>query len=655
MTYTIPAGVFHNTEVAPDLIHATLFFFDSKRGFHERAPVIGPVNGETHIQLRDPAGISAATLARVVDAVRQWEQLYDQGLQHTHRGEFEEALQSHHKALAICEHNTDFPRAPRYRHPVLGAIGHMNRMLGRYGKASQILEEAIREMPHSKQRVEATGELAVVYRHSNRLEDAKHACEEQYSTAQHLHSDKEMGRAIGNLGMINYQLFLLTGDKSLLDAAERQLTERVERSRRLKEAAATLSDPGAKAQMIQYASAREAIGLARLSLCHSAKGETKEAISTSLESLEVTFSQTDTTKIAFSRYFYGRALLLNGQKEEALAQFNPVNACTPIIALCKEPSDEHREYIKEMIEAGADLDLTDEQGYSALDCAVYCDDKATQTVLVEGLLRKHSQQEVDWLLSQSVLRKGYREIFQDRLRPVLLQAGDLLGLQNLRRVYADSLAADEQKQLQFDGLKFVRYIDMVRHGRIPKSTDNITQQFTSSMGASTETDCIVFISYRWINGARLENFTPDDKENTQYNRMLRALLEFLRLNPGVKPERLCLWIDWACVDQDNADVAARGIAALSMCIAQCDAMISLTDASYYERAWCCLEVKMIQVLRRSYKVHLWYEHVIDPTTGGECLRDGPTDIDLSIADTKLTLETDRKILLFLERQVKLLS
>lgn len=92
-----------------------------------------------------------------------------------------------------------------------------------------------------------------------------------------------------------------------------------------------------------------------------------------------------------------------------------------------------------------------------------------------------------------------------------------------------------------------------------------------------------------------------------------------------------------------------------MCIAQCDAMISLIDDLYYTRAWCCIEVMMIQTLQRSYNIHLWYEHVQDKETGDEFLRKGPLEKEMLIADAKLTLEGDRRSLTFLERQAKLLG
>ncbi|KAK1982061.1 hypothetical protein LZ30DRAFT_718338 [Colletotrichum cereale] len=69
-TYTVPAAAFHTSEVAPDALHATLFFFDSHRGFVKDAGVLGPKDGDAFTQLWDPAGISPRVLAEAVEAAR---------------------------------------------------------------------------------------------------------------------------------------------------------------------------------------------------------------------------------------------------------------------------------------------------------------------------------------------------------------------------------------------------------------------------------------------------------------------------------------------------------------------------------------------------------------------------------------------------------
>jgi tetratricopeptide (TPR) repeat protein len=548
MSYSIPEAAFHRTEVSPDILHATLFFFDSHRGFVKDARVLGPKDAESFIQPRDPAGVTPAALASMVDAVRSWEIFMGQGQQHAQRAEWEHALRAFNSALNLCESVENFPNPTRYRHLVLGELGNTNRRFGRYEQAKDILERALAEMGPSLQRVEFSGELGVVYRHMNRFVDAKHAFEIQYNTAKQLKFERAMCRAVGNLGMVNYQLSQQNHDDALLELAIKQLIERVQSARQIKEAIDTqATDSNTKAHWRKDATTWESIGLSRLSLCYAARGNAKEAIAVALEALNITSSSEDSTVIAVSRFFYGRALLLDGQREEALRQFNPHKACTPAIAFCKEPSEEHLQYLRELVEAGADMDLVDEQGYTALDYAVFSGDTATEELVLEGL-RQRLDGDVEHKLVQrqteAKLRKGYRELFQEKLRPVLLGGGGGDGLQNLRRVYADALAADKEKRSMFDGLKFVRYSDFLHFGKLPRSSDNLVQQFMPESSGNYQdgtAEFVIFFSYRWINKDPRTS-SPDDTKNTQYRRMVRAAEEFLRLHPSVDRERLRIWL-----------------------------------------------------------------------------------------------------------------
>jgi len=92
-----------------------------------------------------------------------------------------------------------------------------------------------------------------------------------------------------------------------------------------------------------------------------------------------------------------------------------------------------------------------------------------------------------------------------------------------------------------------------------------------------------------------------------------------------------------------------------MNLAQCNAMISLIDGEYYERSWCCIEALMIKTLTKAYGIHMWYEHIINPTTGEGYLKPGPLDMDINMAEKKVTFEGDRPKLIFLGRQTRLLG
>ncbi|KAI5924760.1 hypothetical protein F4810DRAFT_117124 [Camillea tinctor] len=70
MTYAIPAGAYHTSNVEPQDFHATLFFFDAKRGFLKTAGVLGPTDGGPYYMQRDAGANTAASLAREVQSAR---------------------------------------------------------------------------------------------------------------------------------------------------------------------------------------------------------------------------------------------------------------------------------------------------------------------------------------------------------------------------------------------------------------------------------------------------------------------------------------------------------------------------------------------------------------------------------------------------------
>jgi hypothetical protein len=108
--------------------------------------------------------------------------------------------------------------------------------------------------------------------------------------------------------------------------------------------------------------------------------------------------------------------------------------------------------------------------------------------------------------------------------------------------------------------------------------------------------------------------------------------------------------DYACIDQENAQEKERGIDALPLAVTQCNAMISLVDDIYYERAWCAVEVMLMRALVKSYGLHQWWEHV-DGT-----LRKGDVERLFDVGNLQLTKErVDRPKIDFLIRQSKLLG
>ena len=545
-TYTIPSATFHTTEVDPSIFHATLFFFDAHRGFDKNARVLGPKDIDSSHQIRDPNGLTVQGLAASVKLMRDYEQHMQRGQRHSEFAELEFALREFDVALNLIQSASVPMDLGYYRDNTYRAIGVANRRLGRYKTAQKFLETALKEIRLCPARASISGELGVVYRHMNLLDDAKRAAQIEYDTASQLGSLEGMCRAVGTLGMINYQLSQEKHDKELLKLAIKQLTERVESARTVAAASVLPTDDRKmRAKKAKSSIKREFIGLSRLSLCYTALGDLMQAQAAALESLNLTYDLDDPTDVAMSHFFYGRSLLRSGKTEEALTHFNAAEGCSPAVMLCQEPSEEHRGYLQEMIAADANIDIVDEQGYAPLDYAIFNDDAETLDILLNAL-RSTMEGEIESQLvrrqKRAKIQKGYRELYQEHLRPLLLK-GEEDVFPKLRSLYAEALLQDPRKEELYDKFKFISYTDFLAFGRLPRSTDGLTREFVikSRSCATPMPSFIIFFSYRWINQDPKFSL-PDDPSHTQYNRMISALQNFLEMHQELNPDELGVWV-----------------------------------------------------------------------------------------------------------------
>lgn len=549
-SYTIPSGVFHRTEVPCDVLHATLFYFDSRRGFIQDAPVLGPINGVPSTQIRNPAGQTPKSLAESVILFQTWEIFIEEGRKHASTAAWEHSQRAFNSALSLIEGATDLLNMKRYRGLTLGELGKTNRRFGRYEVAERFLKDACAELINTPEHAALSGELGVVYRHMNRLSEAKNSFRLQYDTAKSLNIETEICRAIGNLGMVNYQLWENSHDDEVLQLAIQQLQERVIRCQNIRDnLSATRTDATSTSQLLRQLDIWAAVALARLSLCFSAIGDGEESFKSAEVGLEHAKRTGDPTVIAISHFFCGRAFSLKGEMKKALQCFNACEGCTPAIAFCKEPSEEHHQYLEYMVAAGANMDIIDDDGYKALDYAVFNSDKTSVELVLQGLRHQFSKQGnvADMLIQwqeEAKRRKGYRELFQEKLRPTLL-AGGLDCIPKLRVAYADALVADQERGELFDCFKTIPYPSFYDFGRLPRSSDNITENFIADRQyrLGQKRKFVVFFSYRWLGsmtgpGAGM----ADDVHHTQYGRMKRSLEELLRIHPEINAEDLHVWM-----------------------------------------------------------------------------------------------------------------
>lgn len=504
---------------------------------------------------------------------------------------------------------------------VLGEIGWVNRLAGRYAIAIEYLEEALsladarkkssfRKMP-TMEHAFIVGELGTVYRLTDRYDEAREAFARQYALATAANADENWTRvacrAIGNLGMANYQRALQLWEKGpdtrnirnetkdSIRHAISQLEERVTRANELWRNLPQGSHGAGRLRSHQSISWK-CIGLSRLSLCYTTMAELDPKQKTTwtaraLETAKDAVNQGEGNSVLpLSRFFYGRALLASAThandastKTQALEYFNQPSGHEipiPAVVLCMEPSAEHRAYLRELVSAGGDLETPDPStGYTALDYAVFSGDDQCVGIVLDGMRERlvstgHTKSAANKMIHQqrteARLRKGYREIFQEKFRPELVKQSHQITkygdegteervensvirretIANLRRIYAEELVKSPETSGMFDHLKVIRYIDFVDFGKLPRSSDGLAVPLKDKvdMGRSEENDSdgnkgefVIFFSYRWINTDKSVD-SPDDGEGTQYMRMIEAVDSYLEMDGSVERERLWVWM-----------------------------------------------------------------------------------------------------------------
>ncbi|KAK1246400.1 hypothetical protein MKX08_000202 [Trichoderma sp. CBMAI-0020] len=581
---------------------------------------------------------------------------------------WQEKLRLLQEALFICE-SPAFPEADRRKQKLLFDVAGIWRRLGQYDRAEKTLQQSLEAYasPSSSFRASVIGELGLMARHNKRYHEARNLFREQGRLAREepasIESDAEICRAIGNEGMSTYNLWQLSNppDAALLDAAFSQLQERITRAQDLQR---HISKVDPRSKYLAMAQTWEIIAMDRLTLCYIAAGKTEAAVQIAEESQRKQ-SRQDPTVTAFSKFYYGNALWHGGQTEKALEQWNaPSGTCSAPMALCKEPGKEHNEHLQLMADAGVNFDTYDEQGFSALDHAVLSDspDAREAIPIVEKALRsalRLTSKDVDTEIlirkRQAELRRQYRTIFQEHMRPVLRKKHSG-AFSELRQIYARFISQDTKERRMFSRFHYMKFADFANHGKLPISTSGLDKQFSDAKGEAQgpkEDDFVIFISYRWIGGKN----GPDDDSGTQWRRIIDAVEKFKKVNPHLDPDCLGLWLadllvdkDYFCVDQVDGREKERGVDALPLAVVQCNAMISLVDDTYYERAWCAVEVMLMRAIVESYGLHQWWE---------DCdgsFKEGDTSHVLDVGNLKLTEEKlDRPKIDFLMRQSKLLG
>lgn len=451
----------------------------------------------------------------------------------------------------ICSRR-GYPNAAQQQQRCHCARGKVARRQGRYEDAEACLLEAL-SLREDKdiQQIDVLGELSTVYMQQQLFSKAKKFLQQQHDLAREIvrgttsrqsavPAELQMCRAIGNLGMTNYQLAIASEqvDKTLLQEAIEQLNCRIT-------SAEDLQRKLVGSEQSEIVLTWKALGFDRLTLCHAANGNIKEAIRCGESSRSVASHSHDPTVKGLSRFFYGYALWRDGQRKAAVEQWEfskEGDSCTSVMALCKEPSKEQHAYLRILLNERVKMNGYDEQSYSALDYAVFSGDEETKDLILQGLAMTNTPSEIKELLKEARLRKQYRSIFQGTFRRELTkERSDCIAI--MRSQYARMLDADETKRELLDTFKYVRYTDFLRLVRLPRSNDDITVTFSCPTVQHDDSTYVILISHRWLGKESFSpSLSPDNEHHTQYKRIKSAISDFLDTHPEARPKNIGLWL-----------------------------------------------------------------------------------------------------------------
>ena len=124
-----------------------------------------------------------------------------------------------------------------------------------------------------------------------------------------------------------------------------------------------------------------------------------------------------------------------------------------------------------------------------------------------------------------------------------------------------------------------------------------------------------------------------------------------------------LWIDYACVDQDDKEVLMQGVNSLLLYAQLCDCLLSIDHDEYWERAWCRLEMLFaLKSYRKQGFPHLQESFFDAPTRRmvvrtHRALEDGEAARLVepeSVQKGALSHAADRHMVIFCSQQARLL-
>jgi hypothetical protein len=160
-------------------------------------------------------------------------------------------------------------------------------------------------------------------------------------------------------------------------------------------------------------------------------------------------------------------------------------------------------------------------------------------------------------------------------------------------------------------MQVVRFSDFEAFGQLPRSSDNLTELLSDM---NNEDVFVVFISHRWLRpwhtreecvqqGHTWAGMPHPDNAAGDKHALICAGIKRLAQLKEWNIHKVCLWLDFCGVEQDDADLLLAGVDSLRGYISLCDAVlipslhepvegawtVDRIEGGYGERAWTRLE------------------------------------------------------------------
>lgn len=398
----------------------------------------------------------------------QFEQHLQAASKYSAETAWEHALKEIEEAQALTKRE-EFPPLPgdAAELRILIQRGTLERRLGNYKRAAEMLREATQHFEHNDPRhvhLEVLGELGVALLRQDDFAQASDTFQHQYELAKSavLEAGERKStapkkalayacHAVGNRALAVFQMAVPdldapeTVDGAQLALAMQLLDERIERATSIR---AVLRGDLRRSGIWNMATAWQSEALDRLTLCHLATGDTSKALECGCKSVALSEEQPESTVRGLSRFYYGMAVYYSGRESEAFelwSQTGDKHGCTAAMALSREPSNENTERLRLVAKHGIGFLRHDEHGYSVLDYTVLGGNERMKAVAIEGLRQELSQfvkngQHLDattieariaYSVVEAQRRNKYRETYQLTFRPILSKLSNDRGIARL--------------------------------------------------------------------------------------------------------------------------------------------------------------------------------------------------------------------------------